>query len=500
MCSKPAWDVAPPDAAAMVEALRGVGYSLPTALADLIDNSIAARARNVWLDFHWDGRTSWIRIADDGEGMDDEELFNAMRLGAINPLDTRVEGDLGRFGMGLKTASFSQCRRVTVISNKGPGNAVRRWDLDHIAKNRDWHLLTSCAPGSDVLFERPYAETGTVVLWELLDRVPGPYAPTPQQGADTFLEAQDRVENHLSMVFHRYLEGAQPDLKIHINGDQIKPWDPFLSAHPATTPRGRERIKTDFGIVRVSGFILPHKDRLQESEWVAGGGPEGWTAQQGFYVYRNRRLLVAGSWLGLGSGRAWTKEEAHKLARLQLDIQNTADAEWKIDIKKSTAKPPAELRPRLRALADDVRNEARRVFAHRGNYGASPADPKVVRAWKSIDASGTVKYRIDRQHPTVKEVIARSGDNAVMVEAMLRVIEETVPVQKIWLDTVEKGEVQQGSFEGKPSKEVANLLSILYADMRTRVGLGAKQAKAQLLRTEPFNRFPGLIEALPEEA
>lgn len=492
------WELAPPDAAAMIEALRGVGYSLPTAVADLLDNSIAVNAKNIWIDFHWEGRASWIRIADDGDGMTETELFNAMRLGALNPLDVRTDSDLGRFGMGLKTASFSQCRRLTVASTKISKLAVRRWDLDYIAKHKDWHLLTSCAPNSHMILEPSLSTNGTVVLWELLDRVPGPYASNSKQGENAFLESIDRVERHLSMVFHRYLEGPVPNLTIHINGSAIRPWDPFLSSHPATTPRGSEPIPTNSGLIQVKGFILPHKDRLKPSEWEAGGGLEGWTAQQGFYVYRNRRMLVAGSWLGLGTGRTWTKEEAHKLARLQLDIQNTADAEWKIDIKKSTAKPPSELRPRLRALAEDVRSEARKVFAHRGKYGASQADPTIKRAWKSVTAGGSVKYQIDRQHPVVKEVLALAGNNTGMIETMLRVIEETVPVQKIWLDTVEQGEVQQGSFEGTPSNEVKKLLSILYHDMCTRIGLGAKQAKAQLAQTEPFNRFPSLVQGLPE--
>jgi hypothetical protein len=181
-------EIAPPDAAAMVEALRGVGYSLATSIADIVDNSVAAGARNVWIDFRWEGRDSWIRVADDGEGMTAAELFHAMRLGARNPLDARPENDLGRFGLGLKTASFSQCRRMTVASRKAISIAVRRWDLDHIAAVRDWHLLADAAPDSEKRLRPARDGKGTVVLWEVLDRVPGVFGLSAKLGPwDPFL-------------------------------------------------------------------------------------------------------------------------------------------------------------------------------------------------------------------------------------------------------------------------------------------------------------------------
>lgn len=494
---EPESELAIPDAA-LAESLRGVGYSLPAAIADIIDNSISAKARNVRLSFEWEGQESWIKISDDGEGMTNEELSRAMRLGARSPLESRSVDDLGRFGIGLKTASFSQCRRLTVASRKTRLASVKRWDLDYLGEKGSWHILAGCSPGSEKRLDLGHEGNGTVVLLERLDRVPGVLESNNRQGEDAFLSAIDSVEIHLSMVFHRYIEGASPDLNIFINGSAVKPWDPFLSSHAATIRRPREPIRSSSGTVYVTGFILPHKDRITASEWENGGGPEGWAAQQGFYVYRNRRLLLAGSWLGLGSGRSWTKEEAYKLARLQLDIQNTADTDWKIDIKKSSAKPPTETRQRLREIADDVRTIARNVFAHRGDYGTSQPDPALFRVWKSHASNGIVKYRIDREHPLVKEAIEHGGDNAVRIESMLRVIEETVPVQKIWLDATERGEIQEGGLASAPPKEVEELLAILYGDMRRRIGLSPEQAKAQLLRTEPFNRFPGQVHSLSD--
>ncbi|OYV05578.1 MAG: ATP-binding protein, partial [Verrucomicrobiales bacterium VVV1] len=134
-------DVVPPHAASLAEALRAFSYELPTAIADLVDNSISARAKHIWVDFHWDGSDSVIVITDDGAGMSEEKLVAAMRPGSQSPLEKRQPHDLGRFGLGMKTASFSQCRRVTVRSKQVPRkSATRCWELDYLMKVGIWKL------------------------------------------------------------------------------------------------------------------------------------------------------------------------------------------------------------------------------------------------------------------------------------------------------------------------------------------------------------------------
>ena len=169
------YELTEPRAAAIVESLRAIGYSLPAAIADLVDNSITAGARNVWLNFTWDGSDSIVSIIDDGRGMAPEQLTEAMRPGTLGPLDKRESNDLGRFGLGLKTASFAQCRRLTVASRpSGGAECVRRWDLDYVVEHDAWRLLKSAAPGSEAnLFPLGALEQGTIVLWECLDRVVG---------------------------------------------------------------------------------------------------------------------------------------------------------------------------------------------------------------------------------------------------------------------------------------------------------------------------------------
>lgn len=479
----------------MIEALRGLGYTTATALADLIDNSLSANADRVDVLFAWDEHKSTVTLLDNGRGMNEEELERAMRLGDRNPLQKRLPTDLGRFGLGLKTASFSQCRKLTVASKQNGHTHCFRWDLDILAACDDggWYLLEGAAPDSvhllNTLDDQP---NGTIVLWEALDRI-----VSPAFREQDFLDLIDRVAAHLAMVFHRYLGGSNPKLRLFINDRKVIPWDPFLTTNPATYSSPVERIQVDTGFVEVQSFVLPHKDRITTKEHDSGAGPDGWTSQQGFYVYRNERLLVAGSWLGLGQSRQWTKEEAHRLARIRLDIPNTVDAEWKIDIRKSIARPPLALKARLTKLAEDTRERARKVFAHRGQ--AVPLQGgQLQQVWRAEHFHGGLRYRIDTSHPAVQSVINEAGVLKPEVNAMLRIIEETIPTQRIWLDTAEAKEMPKSSFDTAPS-EVIDVLQIMYRNLTLRKGTSPSVARQQLLQTEPFHNYPELVMALPDD-
>ncbi len=487
---------APPQPGTMFEALRGLGYSVPTALADIIDNSIAAGASSVDIEFHWEGVRSWIAITDDGCGMGDAELERAMCLGVIDPLGTRAITDLGRFGLGLKTASLSQARRLTVASRRNAVTSCLRWDLDVLATSagRNWMLLegpdstSSWIPGL-----LPDDSNGTVVVWENLDRV----VPAGFTSKD-FLDLIDVVQRHLAMVFHRFVEGPKPNLKIRINGRCIEGWDPFLSNHPATWTSPEVAFETSAGVVRAVGYVLPHRDRLTADQYERGAGLDGWTAQQGFYVYRNQRLLVAGGWLGLGRPRPWTKEEPTRLARIQLDLPNSADDQWKIDVRKSRARPPSTVKDRLSHFADDVRARARSVFAHRGQAVRGAARAPIVQAWRTERGPGGVRYRIDEAHAAIGPVLEAAGPLTPSIRAMLRVIEETVPVQRIWLDTAEARETPRTGFDAVPEAQVKSILQTVYRNLVVRKGYSPAEARAQLLRTDGFQNQGRLIAELTD--
>jgi hypothetical protein len=490
------YEIANPKPAALIESLRAVGYNLPTAVADIIDNSLTAGARNVDLYFHWAGAESRICLIDDGRGMSETELHEAMRPGSRSPLEERSPEDLGRFGLGLKTASFSQCRSLTVISKpKGAELCSRCWDLEYVADHDEWRLLKTPAPGAaewlNRIRDRP---SGTAVVWCHLDRVTGSEHTSDAAAHARFNDAIDHVRQHLALVFHRFL--ADGSLIVKINGGRLEAWDPFLQNHSATYRTAEERIPFGKSPVVFRGFVLPHKDKLEEAQFVAAGGPYGWAAHQGFYVYRNRRLLVFGDWLRLGSPKAWTRDEQFKLARIRLDITNETDGEWHLDVKKSTARPPVAIRDRLTQLGGEIRRMAREVFAHRGRYGPrAPVPQEIERPWISRLRNGRRVYSVNRAHPIVSAAIQRSAQAAPEIESLLRILEETIPVQQIWLDTAEQTYDNAVPYDGIDYQ-------ILRADMRrvfevlTKSGINAQTARERMRSIEPFNRYPNLIEEL----
>ena len=493
------FELAEPRAGSLIEALRAVGYNLETAIADLIDNSITASAANVWLTFTWAGTGSTIAIVDDGKGMSEAELSDAMRPGNRSPLETRSESDLGRFGLGLKTASFSQCRRLTVASKKAALVSVRRWDLDYVGRTGEWRLLKDADPEAEALLAP--AKSGTAVLWQALDRVVGTVAPGDRRAQDRFLGSVSTAKRHLEMVFHQYLEGSRPRLRIWINGrdeaHRLKPWDPFLESHPATIAiSDEERLVCGDAIVSVKGFVLPHKDRLTDEQFGLAAGPRGWHAQQGFYVYRNRRLLVSGGWLGLDR---LASEEHYKLARLQLEIPNSVDADWAIDVKKSRARPPNNLRQRLTELAGAVRARAREVYVHRGRASVGAGGEPLRRAWSSVIRAGHLTYKIDRENPLVRGVLGRATDpeHRRATEAMLRLLEATVPIQQIWLDTAEHNEGHAAPFEGEAPSHVREVMVAMFrALLIDRVP--PHLARQRIASMTPFNEYPELLGTLTE--
>ena len=449
------YEEVPPEASSMIESMRAYGYTLSTAIADLIDNSIAAECTTVWLHFHWSGADSWIAIVDDGKGMTEARLSNAMQLGSRSPLEDRDPQDMGRFGLGLKTASLSQCRRLTVATKIGSGQAsLRRWDLDYLSQPgvTGWRLLKRAEDGSEErLSGLDDLDHGTVVLWERLDRIVADAGKDDARIRGHFLRLVEHVESHLAMVFHRFLSGPRRRLKIVVNGNSVSAWDPFLEDHSATqtTPEEVITLRGQNEAIRVKGFILPHKDRLGDEAHARASGPAGWNAQQGFYLYRNERLIVPASWLGLGSGRPWTQEEHYKLARIRLDIPNSMDHAWQLDVKKSSAHPPPELADRLKGLAQTVREQARSVFSHRGRYRQRQTRRDFTRPWTTTHRAGVRVYAIDRKHPALQALLAAVPPDAHdALEAALTIIEETVPVEQIWLDTAERPEETGGAFHG----------------------------------------------------
>lgn len=489
------YDVVPPEPGAMIESLRAFGYSLETAIADLIDNSITAGSKNIWLDFNWKGGNSTISIKDDGCGMNEEKLVNSMRAGSKNPLEDRDADDLGRFGLGLKTASFSHCRKLTVGSKKDDEMIfLRSWDLDYVNKCGEWRLLNVDKNYSEGLFSTlENMKSGTIVLWEQIDRVVKGSDVCNPKHQNMFYENIDSVKNHLAMVFHRYLENTG-NFKIHVNGRALKPWDPFLRNHPSTQQLPKEPLYTYGKKIIVQPYILPHRSKMDDETYELAAGPGGWNARQGFYIYRNNRLIVAGDWLGMG----FKKEDHTKLARISVDIPNSLDDEWKIDVKKSTAKPPAQLRDDFKRLARLTIERATSVYRHRGKIIQRKNADDFVFPWETKVIHEKYFYSINRKHPLVDDVLKSAGDQKRKISAMLRLIEETIPVPLITLNNSEKPDNLPVPFENTPSEELKIVVRETWDSLK-KAGVPSVEAKNRLLNMEPFCDYPEQILSFIEE-
>lgn len=489
------YDIIAPYAACLVESLRAFGYELPTAIADLVDNSITAGAKHLWVNFHWDGANSAITVTDDGEGMSVGQLVAAMRPGSQNPLQERAAHDLGRFGLGLKTASFSQCRRVTVRSKQsGDKHATRCWDLDHIARVNDWQLLHSGDSAAEPFFQRlRKLSHGTTVLWQNLDRLVAGHSTNTDKHQAYFLLRVDGVCRHLGMVFHRLMTGRK-SIKLLINDHPIEAWDPFLEGEPATQTLPATNLKICNAIVEVQPFVLPHHSKLSKAAHVMGSGVRGWNAHQGFYVYRNRRLLVPGDWFGFG----WAKEEHYKLARIRVDIPNSLDHEWEIDVTKSRATPPTSLRDELRRIGERARVDAKRVYTFRGARLTPKADSARILLWEPVAKHDKTFYRLNRQHPLLQQAMA-SANNHLAINALLRLIEETVPLPHITIANNETPNSLQGPFEQTPDSQIREVMQqtfLWYVDS----GYTPKDAVGKLRSIWPFELFPAILETLAERS
>lgn len=339
-----------PSAKRLIQSLRDMGYEFNAAVADLVDNSIAARAGTVAIHMHFDGAHSWLRIADDGSGMDGAGLTEAMRYGSDEEYE---EGSLGKFGLGLKTASLSQCERLTVATRKAGGRRieVRRWDLDHITKTDRWEVLDLKADECPEILVGPVQEhSGTVVLWERLDRMMVYKIPEGERARKGFFSMAEGLEAHLAMVFHRFLGGEarrRKKLTITINDNKVEPWDPYCRGEKATEDIGEKEVELETpvgsGLVRFHGYVLPSKGKFSsESAWNRASGPKKWNNQQGLYVYREDRLLKWGGWFGYR-----TVDEHLKCARASVDFRRDLDAPFKVNVSKLRADLPHELLDKL---------------------------------------------------------------------------------------------------------------------------------------------------------
>ena len=472
----------PPHAPTLIESTRAIGYTLESAIADLVDNSVSASASSVEIFFFPIG-DSFIAILDNGCGMNAGELETAMRYGSHNPNDKRAATDLGRFGLGLKTSSFSQCRTLTVASKKDGNIEIRRWDIDHVIKTGEWSLIVleteeeiNVIPRIDNL--REY-ESGTLVVWQDLDKL-----KVGELNFDRSMgRKMDDVRDHLSLVFHRYLSGEAGlrKLQIRMNGTAIDYADPFLIRRN-TQVMADEELFIDGVKVIVRPYILPHISKLSAEDIEKLGGKEGLRKSQGFYVYRNKRLLIWGTWF-----RMMRQGELSKLARIQVDISNDLDSLWTLDIKKSTAIPPEIVRNNLSSVIERLAEHSKRTWVFRGK---KETHDSIVHVWLRFKGKqGGSYYAINRDHPLVEVFNDASPQIKRNIENLLKAIETGLPLSSLYLDMNSDKPVENDA--DTTMQEVEELLQGLLAQITTNAGKA--ELMDRLTVAEPFANYPQLI-------
>lgn len=479
------FELAAPNAASLMQSLRAFGYDISTAIADLIDNSITAQASHIDIRFEWNNGNPWISIADDGYGMNEKELFNAMKTGSKNPLDKRDQNDLGRFGLGLKTASFSQCKRLTVATKRDGDNVyIRCWDLDIVTAENAWILLKTATDNALCQINQFFdsIDSGTLVIWEKLDRiVPGEHIDDVEYQS-AFLKYANAVKLHVSSVFSTYMSGSKK-VVFTLNSRQIAMWDPFMADNSFTTRMPVESVYVNGHEVRIRTYILPHQSKLSTEDFAKYAGLHGWNAQQGFYIFRNNRLIVSGDWLIPG----FEKLEQYRLARIRIDIGNGTDSEWNIDVRKSTAIPPVSIQKEIKRIAIAARRESAKIYRHRGKKLARKGNKEQFYVWHQNIRQGKLGYSINRDHPIIKALL--HSDEQKQIKQLLDLVEETIPVPMIISDYSEKADEMLNPFEGKSIDEFDPMLKSLF-DLYLSHGYNPQEAIENIANTEPYIYSP----------
>lgn len=414
-----------PRASVLIESMRSIGYSLKTAIADVVDNSITAGASKIELLADTTSEVPAIGVLDNGCGMSESELLEAMRPGSRSPLEQRSSHDLGRFGLGLKTASFSQCRKLTLLTRRAGITSCAVWDLNIVEETDEWFVefpeTTTSIPWVDRL-----VEDGTLVVWQDLDRL---VDPKNTEDRKNLVRQVDEAASHLELIFHRFLAGESglKRVSMSLNGRELEPLDPFHSRHPATYLGELEVFRLGDGEIQIQPVTLPHHQKVTPEEWNRYALPEGYIKNQGFYVYRGKRLIIHGTWFNLAR-----QTELTKLARVRIDMPNGMDAEWKIDVKKASAQLPEPVRDRLRRVIDVIGAGSKRAYTTRGKKLVSD---NRLPVWTRSQNKNEIFYGLNPDHPAFKQFsLSLKDDQKRDFAKLLDLIGSTIPIDALFAD------------------------------------------------------------------
>ena len=485
-----------PEAGSLMGSMRSIGYTFESAMADIIDNSISAGSHEIRLFFPSEASSCYVAVLDDGKGMDRNDLFQAMRYGSTACEDIRLGSDLGRFGLGMKSASLSQCRILTVVSkNKGKISAFR-WDYNHIKGQKSW-LLGEL--NEEEIDDMPHIEElkmhlqGTLVIWQDFDLI-----SKSSNGLvfHTLMEYKAKMINYTGLIFHRFINASIKNerITIFINKHKVEALDPFLEKHNKTTQRKEIDLVVDDKDgnqqhIAVLPFILPYVKDLTEKDIKKLGGIENMRVKQGFYIYRNKRLIIWGTWFGM------QRTELTKNARIRVDIPNSLDDMWSIDIKKQNATIPLMIQKQLKRAVEDAMNISVRQQTHRGRK--NNIDSNINYVWNRMEGrdQNHYYYEINRQTELFKYVKSKISDEAFnYLEMLIDEIEKGIPFQQMYLD-VANYSIQ---YEEDPER-TAELLqrAILLVNNYIEMGLEPREIIDNIvMNEESFSKVSDIKEEL----
>ena len=476
----------------LLESNRSLGYSIEEAVADLIDNSITAEARKISFILSWNNGKPLFALVDDGKGMTNEELVRSFRLGSSNPLEEREENDLGRFGFGMKTASLSQSRSFIVMSkSKNQQMISRSLDLDFLSKLQGKWVLKKLENHELLEYDNSIIEKGhgTVVLWNNWDRAPKKY--------DDFISLTDKISNYISVCFHRYIEKG---VKIYCDQILLKPFSPIPKGEGAeenskiSLSNNKDATQTAYVLQHPKKWAEDYESSFSFNEFRLF---EGFERQQGIYIYRCDRLLTPkGGWLGvLKSGNS------AKLARVVIDYPNSADSLWSLDITKTNAKIPYEFKREIESFVKKTRiASVKKIVRGIKETKKSIVSYKDAYIWKENKNKETkgLSYKINQNHPFFISIINEKKVEKKILNEMLELISEHLPIQKIITDSDE----DPSQHDKVVPRQKLNSTEILIAKKIFEIQMSdstKQNAIKYLLSIEPYVYYEEQIKKIADE-
>ena len=417
-----------PRPSSMIIALRSFGYTPESAIADIIDNSIAANAKNIDVTTYDGGdnkNNNYVSICDDGKGLNEKELIEkAMPWGAKD--EPREYCDLGKFGFGLKSASLSQCKKLTVISKGSEGKInLKKWDVDHVQKTDKWEITDEITDDLKPHIKKiDHKQTGTLVLWQNLDKLYEADTYNKKFQHRIMKRVQRLAEKHISMIFHNFADNI--NFTLQDGKFPVVAWDPFHTNNIQTIATPLETLEYKDSTISIMSFILPEEKFFEDEQYH---GPTGdWNDRQGIYIYRKERLIVPGGWHNIElRNRPILRREKYNRLRILVNYDGKNDNDWRLDVRKNSVIIPGAIKYKLSQIVEEQLEKLQKK-----NFKSTPVIKSgEITPWLIRNNYGKLSAKIDRSNLLVKKIMDTNKFNKDEFENLLKILEKTIQLENI---------------------------------------------------------------------